>query len=79
MEIENASATEKIMSFTPNYEDLSVELAQITAVFEEHTMDVTLDDAAYEASKQEIKDQLYAAGMQTVLDNLQEQIDAWLG
>ena len=54
------------------------ELSALTAVSEEYLTTIGSGSVDPEAAIAEFNEKLYAAGLQTVIDEKQEQLDAWL-
>ena len=77
-ENENAGFT-NLFGFSWVNTDVQNEIASCKAIIDLYTQG--LKDGSYTdvaATMKELCDQLYAAGLQTVLDNCQAQLDAWL-
>lgn len=75
---ENAGFT-YLFGFSWINTDVQNEIAACKAIIDQYTQG--LKNGLYEdvaATMKELNDQLYAAGMQTILDNCQAQLDAWL-
>ena len=73
----NANAdVSPIRGFTCDLTDLQVELTQISAVFNEYK-NANVEDNWEELAK-EYEEKLKAAGIETVVKVVQEQLDAWL-
>ena len=64
--------------FTFDSRDVSTELAQCTSVYEEYSKDLAFGTVEIEPRLKEFNDALYAAGLQTIIDEKQTQLDAWL-
>ena len=62
--------------FVPNYTDYQTELAQLAAVLGEYKVGfLSCEDLDAWIAERDAK--LKAAGLQTVLDGIQAQLDAW--
>ena len=57
---------------------MATEEAQLNSVFEQYKKDVAFGAVDTESGLKEFNDALYAAGLQTVMDEKQRQLDAWL-
>ena len=77
-EYNNNLLVSKAFGFTFNSTSVATEEAQLNSVFEQYKKDVAFGAVDTESGLKEFNDALYAAGLQTVMDEKQRQLDAWL-
>ncbi len=68
----------KAYGFTFDSRPVATEEAQLNAVYEQYSRDVAFGAVEIEPALKEFNDALYAAGLQTVMDEKQRQLDEWL-
>ena len=68
----------KAFGFTFDSTPVANEIAQLTSVEEQYRADLAFGAVDVEDKLQEFNDALYAAGLQTVMDEKQKQLDEWL-
>ena len=70
----------KSKAFGFNYDSTPVinEIAQLTSVYEQYNKDLAFGVVDIDSKLKEFNDALYAAGLQTVMDEKQKQLDEWL-
>lgn len=68
----------KAFGFTFNSTPVANEEAQLISVYEQYSKDLAFGAVDIETTLKEFNDALYAAGLQTVIDEKQSQLDAWL-
>ena len=56
----------------------SNELAACTSVYDQYDNDLNFGTIDTESGIQQLNDALYGAGLQTIMDEKQTQLDAWL-
>ena len=66
-----------VLGFTVNTEPIKTELAQIKAVSDEFVVPVQNGWVAYDDVADDVIARLNDAGMQTVIDEIQKQVDEW--
>lgn len=68
----------KAYGFTFDSRPVATEEAQLNSVEEQYKKDLAFGAVEIESKLKEFNDALYAAGLQTVIDEKQKQLDAWL-
>ncbi|MDO5425411.1 MAG: ABC transporter substrate-binding protein [Eubacteriales bacterium] len=58
--------------------DVTTEMAAVQSVYDEYRMSLECGALDPETTLPEMNEKLYAAGLQTIIDEKQEQLDAWL-
>lgn len=66
-----------VLGFTVDTEPIRTELAQITAIGAEYILPVQAGWVSYDEAAPDIIERLNAAGMQTVITEIQRQVDEW--
>lgn len=70
--------TSKAYGFTFDSTPVATEEAQLVAVRDQYWKDLAFGAVDFDEKFQEFNDALYAAGLQTVMDEKQRQLDEWL-
>lgn len=70
--------TSKAYGFTFDSRPVATEEAQLNAVLDQYQKDISFGAIDIEQGLKDFNDALYAAGLQTVMDEKQQQLDAWL-
>lgn len=68
----------KAFGFNYNAAPVTNEIAQLTSVYEQYSKDLAFGVVDIDSKIKEFNDALYAAGLQTVMDEKQRQLDEWL-
>lgn len=68
----------KAFGFTFDSTPVATEIAQLTSVRDQYWKDLAFGAVEVDDKLQEFNDALYAAGLQTVMDEKQRQLDEWL-
>ena len=68
----------KAYGFTFDSRPVATEEAQLNSVEEQYKKDLAFGAVEIESKLKEFNEALYAAGLQTVIDEKQKQLDAWL-
>ena len=68
----------KAYGFTYDSTPVSNELAACTSVYDQYDNDLNFGTIDTESGIQQLNDALYGAGLQTIMDEKQTQLDAWL-
>ncbi len=66
-----------VLGFSVNTEPIKTELAQTKAVWDEYVLPIQNGWVAYDEAAPDAIERLNAAGMQTVITEIQSQVDAW--
>lgn len=66
-----------VLGFSVNTQPIATELAQTKAVWDEYVLPIQNGWVAYDEAAPDAIERLNAAGMQTVIAEIQSQIDAW--
>ena len=75
----NASCLQsKALGFTYDSTSVVNEIVQLTAVQDKYLKDLSFGVVDIDSTLKAFNDELYAAGLQKVMDTKQEQLDAWL-
>ena len=78
-EFNNGALQSKAMGFTFDSTNYVTEITQLTAVQDKYLKDLSFGVVEdIDSTLKAFNDELYAAGLQTVMDAKQEQLDAWL-
>lgn len=74
------TSTPPSMAFGFSFDSTAVtdEIAQLTTVYDRYAKDIGFGVVEIEPALEEFNDALYAAGLQTVMDEKQRQLDEWL-
>lgn len=70
--------TSKAYGFTFDSTPVTMEETQLTSVYEQYYKDLAFGVVDIDAKLKEFNDALYAAGLQTVMDEKQKQLNEWL-
>lgn len=70
--------TSQAFGFTFNSTPVATEIAQLSTVRDQYWSDLAFGAVEIDAKLKEFNDALYAAGLQTVMDEKQKQLDEWL-
>ncbi len=73
----NEAKVSRLIAFTPKTTDISLEINNCKSVIDEYMSDFNNGFGDTDAKLTEMLNKLEAAGVQKILDNLQEQINAW--
>lgn len=68
----------KAYGFTYDSTPVANELAACTSVYDQYDNDLNFGTIDTESGIQQLNDALYGAGLQTIMDEKQTQLDAWL-
>ena len=78
-EFNDGALQSKAMGFTFDSTNYATEITQLTAVQDKYLKDLSFGVVEdIDSTLKAFNDELYAAGLQTVMDAKQEQLDAWL-
>lgn len=77
-EVRDNATVSKAYGFTFDTQNVENELAALRAVTDQYLVTIASGEAEPESAIQEMNDALYDAGLQTVMDEKQAQLDAWL-
>ena len=68
----------KAFGFSFDDTPVATEVAQLVSIEEQYLKDLAFGAVEIDGKLQEFNDALYAAGLQTVMDEKQRQLDEWL-
>lgn len=77
-EVRDSAVVSKAYGFTFDTTPVVNEIAALTAVTDQYLVTICAGEVDPETGIKEMNDALYAAGLQTVMDEKQAQLDAWL-
>lgn len=70
--------TSKAYGFTFDSTPVTMEETQLASVYEQYSKDLAFGVVDIDSKLKEFNDALYAAGLQTVMDEKQKQLNEWL-
>lgn len=77
-EYNDSMLTSKAYGFQLDTTPIATEIAQLNTVWEQYQKDVCFGILDPDTAIKEMNDAMYAAGLQTVIDEKQKQLDEWL-
>lgn len=76
-EMNDTAMPATVLGFSANPDSIKTELAQVKAVWDEYVLPIQNGWVAYDEAAPDATQRLYDAGLQTVIDEVQRQIDEW--
>ncbi|MEX1018872.1 MAG: ABC transporter substrate-binding protein [Litorilinea sp.] len=77
LEMNNTAYPSQALGFVVDREPIRTEIAQVTAVLDEANQPISFGWVAYDEAAPDMLERLNAAGAQTIIDEVQSQINAW--
>lgn len=77
LEMNNTAMPSAALGFVVNREPIRTEIAQVTAVLDEANQPISFGWVAYDDAAPAMLERLYAAGAQTIIDEVQRQLNEW--